>query len=146
MFFEDWKLFDQKSIEIYHILCIFSVDYNVVGSKVITSFCGKMKKNILFILKCIKLKCRCFLAIWPPGYTFKIQFRQFSLLLKIWKTDGEEWLIFYGELSSYQPPLLTFNCHHHHPPPPVIVVIQRKILPYQNWVHYINKHYYPIML
>ena len=29
-FFEDWKLFDPKSAEIYQILCFFSVYYNKV--------------------------------------------------------------------------------------------------------------------
>ena len=50
--------------------------------------------------------------------TFAIFYRQFSLLLKVWKTDGENWPIFYGKSSSYQPPLSQFfaiiyivNCH-----------------------------------
>ena len=44
-FFEDWKVFCPKSIEIYHILCTLRVYYNVVQI-----FAEKLKNIFLGVL------------------------------------------------------------------------------------------------
>ena len=62
---------------------------------------GYLCKNVIKFELCLYIFYGKFGSSEPPLLPFfAIFYRKFSILLKIWKTDGEELLTFYGEFSS----------------------------------------------